>query len=65
MEPHMKTTVLTLKPNTCLAPAVGRRALVIKTHTVDPENMVIPNIVPYLTLSQTSPGFYVSAVEAF
>ena len=25
----MKTTFLTLKPNTCLAPAVGRRAPVI------------------------------------
>ena len=48
MEPQMKTTVLTLKPNTCLAPAVGRGAPVIKTQTVDPENIVIPNIVPYL-----------------
>ena len=37
MEPHMKTTVLTLKPNTCLAPAVGRRAPVIKKHTVTPK----------------------------
>ena len=25
----------------------ARRALVIKTQTVDPENMVIRNIVPY------------------
>ena len=44
----MKTAFLTLKPNTCLVPAVGRRAPVIKTQTIDPENIVIPNIVSYL-----------------
>ena len=35
MKPQIKTTFLTLKPNTCLAPAVGRGAPVIKLEALE------------------------------